>query len=296
MNIQYPDGTLPSPPYFERRLTMQIGDQSIDLMKAPNNPVWSETFSSGEVDWDGGWHALWEEASLSLGTGTDYSPGRVALEVQAYFSNGEMGSIGAAIDCNDDDFSAIDTAARQLIWRVCGGDEVEDGCIGLVTDIDDPWSRPCLTLLVTGPGGGAEAAMMVRSTLPQWNVNAGIAIRTIREGNVGVVKVPFLPELYLKVAHPCFGIRWDLWRALASHSASYEWNSSCLLWCNSVIECVGGLSLKAGLMIDDVYFDAMRVVPLSHEKIRAEIESEGVNIGNMLQSSPHAFLFGSDDA
>lgn len=293
MTSQFPAGTIPCPPYVEDRLVARLGNQSVDLIPTPAHPAWQEAFPDGDVPWETGWRALWQQAARSMATGTDYAPGRVSIEVQAYFANGTMASTGAIVDCDPDDLDEIDAAARRILLRAGRENEMIDGCIGLVSPTSAPTARPCLTLLVSGPGGGAEAAMLIRQALPEWGVSAGVAIRTVRSGSVGVVKIPFMPELYLKVKHPCFGLRWDVWRCLAEHSPSYEWGSACLLWCNAVVQSVHTLSERVGLMLDEVYFDTMHTVPLSLQATRDAIASRRANIGLLLRSAPESFLFGA---
>ena len=294
MDIDLPRGTIPCPPYWEKLLIVQHGDTSVDLMETPDHAIWKDTFGDGEIDWNQDWRRLWETAEMSLGTGSDYKPGRVAVELQAYFANDTLCSLGALLDCGMDDAAELDAEVREVLAQVCGGneDQVVDGCIGLVMDPYDVRARPCLTLLVSGPGGGAEAAMVVGRSLAGYHVNAGVAVRAIRDGRVGVVKIPFLPETYLKIGHPSYGIHWNVWEILARHVPSYEWGRGCLLWCSTVIQAVLDLKNTADLMVDDVYFDYMRIIPLSAQQMRSRVFNTELSIGKALfYADPHDFMF-----
>lgn len=82
-----------------------------------------------------------------------------------------------------------------MLWQLCGVDVPIAGCIGLVTNHDDDHSRPCLTLLVDGPGGAREACNIIYQALLDAGVSAIMARRTIREDAVGVIKVLFCLKL-----------------------------------------------------------------------------------------------------
>lgn len=184
--------------------------------------------------------------------------------------------------------------ARDIVAQVaCSGeDRPIAGLIGIVVDEGADRSRPCLTMLVSGPGGALEAAFIIRHALAECGLNAAVAIRTVRHGTAGVVKVPFLPEAYVGRSGCGFGIDWKLWSRLAPADPVYHWATASLIWCDCVISATQRVREKASLMIDDVYFDFLRTVPFMSQD-DATFSLFGGPFAHLMQKEPHEFLFGS---
>ena len=115
----------------------------------------------GPIDWENGWRAYWEAAGTHLGSGTDYSPDRLGIEVQAFFPDETQWSHGFGVSCELSDEEIWSQKAVAHLEYGLNGDVPRAALIGIVTDDCDGLSRPCLTLIVTGPGGGRKAAMMI---------------------------------------------------------------------------------------------------------------------------------------
>lgn len=288
--ILVPDGMIESPPYAEGRFTISDGNVSQDFIKIQSLTCWNESFSIGSVDWALGWKKLWLSAAKLIGTGTDFGLGRIGLEFEAYFSNGQMASKGLAVQCSLADSQWADKA-DQTLQDLCGPDRPIAGCVGVIVDEQDALSRPCLTIMVSGPGGSLEAAMIIREALMDCGLNAGVAIRTVRNDAAGVVKVPFLPELYLYAGHNSFGINWALWSKLASANPAIEWACAELLWCDAVIAAAINVQRESSLLIDGIYFDFMRVIPLGNNTLTTKLLEGDISVKSLINTNPHEYLF-----
>ena len=235
---------------------------------------------------------MWRCAGGLLGTGTDFRFGKTRIEVEAFFSDENSSSIGLEIPCDLEDEAKWQSKVADAVAHVAR--PVEDqpvaGFIGAIVDEDADRSRPCLTMMVSGPGGSLEASMIFRYAFAEYGVNTAVAIRTVRGGTAGVVKVPFLPEAYIASGHSSFGIDWKMWFRLAAENPKAHWGSACLIWCDSVIAAVEKLQEKAGLMIDDVYFDFLRMVPFMSQD-EATFSLFGGPFAHLMQKEPHEFLF-----
>lgn len=286
-----PAEMVPAPPYAATRFTFGAVNESIDVAPIQHLPCWQAAFPTGQVDWDNGWKQLWVAAGDLCGTGTDYRAGRVAIEVEAYFQNGELASKAVAILGDEDIDDDWEPRAISLLVDVCGADDPIAGCVGLVVDEVASPSRPTLTLMVSGPGGGLDAAMIVRQSLADMGLNAGIAFRTSSQGAAGVVKIPFLPELYLQAGHNSFSIDWKMWSAIAQRNPPREWSTAALFWCDAVIAGVERLRDTVPMMIDDVFFDFMRVVPLGDTVSAKSLILSGSSLAELMKAVPHEFMF-----
>ncbi len=289
--MQIPHEMFIAPPYAEPRFVIGTTTEAVDVAPIKNLECWQQAFPKGEVDWLTGWRSLWVAAQDLFGTGTDYRSERIAIEAEAYFSNGECASKGTAIQVQIYESEIWVSKALDLLAIVCGDEEVIAGCLGYVVRKSDRNARPTLTLMVSGPGGGREAAMMIRSELGALGLSAGVMPRTVREGSVGVVKIPFMPELYLLAGHSSYSVNWKLWRDLAKNDPSAGWATAALLWCDSVIGAVEKLRQKLPLMVDEVYFDFMRLVPLGEELTPSELLAGDPEFSELIDQPPYSFLF-----
>jgi len=237
-----------------------------------------------------------------LGTGTDYSPDRVAIEVQAFFPNRTQWSRGIAVKATSEHwqlhtelevgFEWPDKAITHLMHGL--GNETPIAVLaGVIVDEFDPFGRPCLTLMVSGPGGAEEAAMIIADALADKGLNSGVCIRTVRSGSSGVVKLVFSPELILASGTTKgYGVDWDIWKAFAQGNPELEWNRACLMWCDQVAAAVGGLLKDVPLMVDQVFFDYMRAAVLfPGDSLKAALEDPDVLI-DMVNSYPYECMFG----
>ncbi len=288
---EIPRGMLEAPPYAERRLMLSSGGRSYDVAPIQSLDCWNHAFQDGIVDWETGWRKLWSSSADMIGTGTDFSIDRVGIEIEAYFDTGEFASIGTAVLCDSEEEETWEPKALNALASVCRLDNPVAGCVGIVVDRHEHCSRPCLTVMVSGPGGALESAKIVRQALADYGLNAGVAFRAVRQGTAGVVKIPFLPELYLLAGHNSFGIDWNLWSKLAPQSPAAEWASATLLWCDSVIAAVEKLRKSAPLMIDGTYFDFMRLVPLSAKILAQDLILGEQSLADLMRCDPHEFMF-----
>ena len=288
--IAIPEGMFHTVPYSEQRTIVTDGSLSYDLAPIRSRECWKSAFPEGDVDWDDGWRKLWQAAQELYGTGTDYHPGRVGVEIEAYFPR-DMGGAGIAVNCLYENEDVWESKALERYEAVCRSEQPIAGCIGILAAPGDELARPVLTLLVSGPRGGVDAAETIRLALADVGLNAGVAFRAIKSREVGVVKVPFLPELYLLTGHNSFGINWKLWDKLASLDSESEWSSVLLLWCDAVIAGAERVREDAPLMVDHIYFDFMRTVPLGvHPKTGKEYLSCG-SLRELMRRKPSKFLF-----
>ena len=293
--IPTPKGMILAPPYAEERITFNSSNESYDFVQIRNLDCWNETFSVGEIDWVNGWRDLWLCASQTVGNGTDFKKGQIGLELQLYFEDNEFASLGVGYNGEfEEDTPIWESRALDLISKVCASDRPIAGCVAIVVDPDDEKSRPCLTMLVSGPGGAKEATMIIRQALANQGLTVGVAIRTIRSETVGVVKVPFIPEMYLQSDFNSFGVDWRLWSKLTGGNAILEWNSAALLWCDCVIAAVTKVKEKAPFMVDSTYFDFVRLVPLGTQNSIVKFDQTQTNLAELMRLFPHEFLF--DDA
>lgn len=82
-----------------------------------------------------------------------------------------------------------------------------------------------------------------------------------------------------------------MWFALAQAEPDCRWREVTLLWCDSVISAVAKLLETASLMIDGVYFDVMRVVPIGGDVTPQRLLGKEVSLGKMIRNKPYEFLF-----
>ena len=310
------DDMFEAPPYVEGRHSVTRGKLSRDFSPIQHLKCWRRAFPKGSVDWASGWRNLWSCAADMIGTGTDFCAGMVAMEIEAFFSDGTERSFGTALDCEAEDRGVWGgmalrrdgswsrwledkniwgARAMELLADACGSDEPFAGCVGIVVEPEDERSRPCLTMVVTGPGGALQAAMIIKQALGDNGITAGVAVRTVRKGTAGVVKVLFLPELYLPLGDSRFGIDWPLWSRLAAQSPAENWASASLIWSDFVIRAAHNVKEAASLIVDQVYFDFMRVVPISSKLSAAALLSSKPSLNSLLTrlwcAEPHSFLF-----
>jgi len=282
---------MPALPYVQERYTMNEGNVSYDFAPIKSRQCWREAFPTNEIDWEAGWRQLWHAAARLIGNGTDFMVGRLALELQLYFGDGSLASAGVGYPCELEDAAYWEPRVAELIAEACGTEMPITGCIGVVVDEHDSQSRPCLTMLVSGPGGAQEAAMILRKALVDQGVGAGIAIRTVRNEAAGVVKVPFLPELYLEAGHDSYGLDWALWQKLAVRDSALEWSSAALYWCDCVVAAAREVQEYAPLIVDETYFDFMRVVPIGSHCPEVELDPQNPKFAKLMNRLPHQFLF-----
>jgi hypothetical protein len=167
-----------APPYAEHRLLIDVGGISQDVAPIQNVRCWREAFPDGTVDWHEGWRELWRCAGGLLGTGTDFRFGKTRIEVEAFFSDENSSSIGVEIPCDLEDEAEWQSKVAGAVAHVVR--PVEDqpvaGFIGAIVDDDTDRSRPCLTMMVSGPGGSLEASMIFRYAVAEYGVNIAVAI------------------------------------------------------------------------------------------------------------------------
>jgi hypothetical protein len=291
MNNPEPD-TFKAPPYAKRRLLVDVGGISQDVAPIQHVKCWQEAFPDGAVDWDEGWRELWRCAGGLIGTGTDFRFGDTRIEVEAFFSDESSSSIGIVLPFDLEEEAKWQRKVPDIVAQVFRSveDQPVAGLIGAIVDEDADHSRPCLTMMVSGPGGSLEASLIFRYALAEYGVNTAVAIRTVGDEDAGVVKVPFLPEAYVASGHSSFGIDWKMWFQLAAQNPKAHWAAACLIWCDSVIAAVGKLQEQAPLMIENVYFDFLRTVPFMSQD-DATFYLLGGPVAHLMRKEPYEFLF-----
>lgn len=315
-DIRPPVGAYGSPPYALSRYIVETGGVSPDFTPVLHQGIWNDAFGDGnggaavvikEIDGETWWRSYWDSAASLIGTGTDYSPDRIAVEVQAFFPNQTQWSRGVVAEIPsgvireggviniktilEDGMFWPDTAVENLAHGLGGETPVAALAGVIVHDLDD-LGRPCLTLMVSGPGGAREAAMMIAHALAEKGLNGGICMRTVRNDSSGVIKLTFAPELMLASgATKSYGIDWNIWKAFARENAELEWHRACLIWCDQVAAAVDGLLKDVPLMVDQVLFDYIRATVLLPGQSLEAILEEPDALGEMVNSYPYECMF-----
>ena len=302
-----------APPYALSRYTAATCGEFRDVTPVLQKNIWSHAFvsdsdSDSVIDIDNYWDSYWDSAGSLLGTGTDYSPDRIAVEVQAFFPNQTQWSRGVVAEIPsgvireggvikiktilEDGMFWPDTAVEHLAYGL-GGETPVAALAGVIVHNLDDLGRPCLTLMVSGPGGAREAAMMIAHALAEKGLNGGICMRTVRNNSSGVIKLTFAPELMLASgATKSYGIDWSIWEAFARENAELEWRRACLIWCDQVAAAVDGLLKDVPLMVDQVFFDYIRAAVLfPGDSLEAALEDPDV-LADMVNSYPYKRMFG----
>jgi hypothetical protein len=292
ISISAPNGFFEAPPYALDRYSTSVGGLSYDFAPIRQREIWTAAFGQDEIDWADGWRRYWSATSDQLGTGSDYSPDRVGLEMGAFFGDNRQWSQGVGLSCDISDIDEwMPKALANFDWGLNGDDPVS-GLIGLVLDETHQNTRPCLTLMVSGPGGSVEAVMAIRLELANRGVNSGVFIRTVRQGTTGILKVCFMPEFsLLPGVPPGFGLDWKLWRSLAPRNPAAEWATAALIWCDVVAAVAGSIKQDLPLMVDGMYFDFMSVVPIFSGNPFQQFDENPYLLVDQLNAPPHTFMF-----
>lgn len=292
ISISAPNGFFAAPPYALDRYSTVVGDFSYDFAPIRQREIWTAAFGQDEIDWADGWRRYWSATSDQLGTGSDYSPDRVGLEMGAFFGDNRQWSQGVGLSCEISDIDEwMPKALANFEWGLNGDDPVA-GLIGLVLDETYQNTRPCLTLMVSGPGGCVEAVMAIRLELAKRGVNSGVFVRTVRQGTTGILKVCFMPEFSLLPGVPQgFGLDWKLWRSLAPRNPAAEWATAALIWCDVVAAAADSIKQDLPLMVDGMYFDFMGVAPFFSGNLFQQFDEDPYLLVEQLNAPPHTFMF-----
>ena len=309
-NIGKIEGFYNAPPYALSRNTVAAGGVYRDFTPILHKGVWNHAFADDDdsvsvIDWEDRWRSYWDAAASLIGTGTDYSPDRFAIELQAFFPDQTQWSRGVVANIppgliREYGLNAMlelglfwpDTAVEHLTHGL-GGDTPIAALAGVIVNGGDSVGRPSLTLMVSGPGGAREAATMIAYALMKKGLNSGVCIRTVRDDSSGVVKLVFAPELVLASgATRGFGIDWSIWKTFAKNHPELEWHRACLVWCDQVAAVVDGLLKDVPLMVDQVFFDYIRAAVLFPGHSLEAILEDPDELSDNINSYPYELLLG----
>ena len=279
------------PPYSSERWTATFPEKGyVDVAPIRHISIWNSVIGDREIDWKSDHLNLWRASRQILSDGSEFSSKRVALEIEMMFSDGSFSSIGVAVDCQFDDFGRWTTKAALLLKDLCGDDKPFFGLIGVLSEHGNIFARPCVTMLVSGPRGGTEAAQMIRQGLIDRGMSRAIVARCNRLDTVGIIKIPFFPEIYALSTEKSFGVDWQLWKRFFVQNKENEWNSARLLWCDAVNFAISDIRSKAGLMVESVFYDEILALPFNSNKFNSIIDTEGYDIRSISSKLPFEYL------
>lgn len=287
-----PKGCYFAPPYLIDRYTHSTSGRSIDFTRIRNSDVWEMAFTDNEIDWINGWRSYWRCAGAAIATGSDYSPDRISLELEAFFSDGTQWSRGLGIACDISDKDEWAEKAINYLEEGLNDDVPIAGMVGLVRDGSYENLRPCLTFIVSGPNGGIEAAMMVNHLAAKHGMNFGGIIRDVRQDSAGVVKFWFSPEI-AKLANvkAGFGIDWNIWPIFAKQQPEMEWGTACLAWCDFAAAAAEQIRDEIPLMVDQIYFDFISVVPICPQNSADSLLGNPAGLLEQMDRKPFEWLY-----
>ena len=279
------------PPYASERWTATFPEKGyVDVAPIRHISIWNSVIGDREIDWKSDHLNLWRASRQIFSDGSEFSSERVGLEIEVMFSDASFSSIGVAVDCRFNDFGNWTRKAATWMKDLCGDDKPFCGLIGVLSQHGNIFARPCVTMLVSGPRGGTEAAQIIRQGLIDRGMSRSIVARGNRLDTVGIIKIPFLPEIYTLSTENSFGIDWQLWKTFFMLDKEKEWNAARLLWCDAVNFAISDIRAKAGLMIDKVFYDEILALPINPNNFNSIIDTAGDDIRLISSTLPFEYL------
>lgn len=249
------EGWIYAAPWVSRRHTVSMEGNSYDVRK----PFYDGVFPPATApSTDQGFQTYWESVSENFEAPSEYSEESIKGFCAVAFESGDMLDFDFAGDVSNGFGEVIQRLRHDFSGR--SSDSVSIGALGHYVLRGTSGSRPAFTLLVSGPGGGSEAARIFMQAFQDRGIS-GLLARPIRNDTIGVIRGVFLPEWFSYYEDRNYNIEWPLWRKLAPSNTDESLYDAMFVWADEALAALASLRDECALMIDGIFLESVMLQP-----------------------------------